>query len=77
MIEKFDLNVNTKLHRIMNHIKDQLQDFGGTIWSTDDLNEFMHKLTKRAFSNTNKQLDELQPHILANCVASVLSVTNT
>lgn len=72
MIETFELNVNTKLHRIMHHIKNQLQGFGRTIWSINYLNEFMHKLTKRVFSNTNKQQDKLHPQILANCVASVI-----
>lgn len=68
----FDLNVNTKLHRSMHHIKYQLQDFGGTIWSTNDFNYFMHNLTKRAFPNNDKQPDKLQPQILSNRVASVI-----
>lgn len=50
-----DLNANTKLCTLMRYVSDQVKEYGSMIWSTNDLNEFIHKETKHSFGITNKR----------------------
>lgn len=72
MVHALKVNANIRLHRIMNHVKEQLVDFGSTVWSTNDINEKMHKDTKEAFKNTNKRPDLLVPQLLTNRSSNAL-----
>lgn len=38
---------NTKIHRMMHHVKVSTRNFGSPRWGNTDLNESLHKYTKR------------------------------
>lgn len=55
VILSFGVNANKKLHKLMSHILNTIKGNGSNIWSTNELNESMHKDKNDAFSNTNKR----------------------
>lgn len=59
------VNVNTKLHRLMRHVKDHIIDFGCLRKGSTDENEALHKTTKKAYASTNRHVLELAPQLLA------------
>lgn len=49
LTQALGINVNTKLHRMMHHMRDSLMSFGRAGRGDTDLSETLHKTTKRCY----------------------------
>lgn len=75
MSTTFDMDVTTKMHRVMRHVKHQLVMHGCIKRSSTEENEHQNKKHKKAYRLTNKHLDTigvqlLRAHVHTDEVAS-------
>lgn len=64
MVDVFNVDVTTKLHRTMRHVKDHLLHHGCIRRGSTEENEYENKKFKRGFNFTNKHLDTIAPQLL-------------
>lgn len=62
------LQINTKLHRVMRHIRDHIVSFGCIRRGYTDTNETMHKEVKTAYKCTNKRNHEIAFQLMKSTV---------
>lgn len=69
-VDLFQINVNTKMHRVMRHINSHLRSFGLVRWGANDCNETKHKTIKAAYKNTNRKPHQLAAQLLKSGYAA-------
>ncbi|KAI0566558.1 hypothetical protein FGB62_7g37 [Gracilaria domingensis] len=66
LIDGLGIKMNTKIHRLMRHVKSHLLSFGCIRRGATDANERMHKATKKAYQSTNKHRTEITSQLLSS-----------
>ena len=72
----FGVPINTKMHRIMNHVKDQVMNYGSIALGDASENETLHVGLKKCFSATNRQKNALPQQLLRVNVAADMQEAN-
>lgn len=63
-VKLFDVNIATKLHRVMRHIETHLTSFGMVRWGANDGNEKDHKKVKAAYQLSNRRQEQIAVQIV-------------
>ncbi|KAI0557092.1 hypothetical protein FGB62_342g012 [Gracilaria domingensis] len=66
LIDGLGIKMNTKIHRLMRHVKSNLLSFGCIRRGATHANERMHKATKKAYQSTNKHRTEITSQLLSS-----------
>lgn len=64
MASLFGVDITTKLHRIMRHVRDHIIMLGCINRGSAEDNEIMHKVFKNGYSDKNKHIENIAPQLL-------------
>lgn len=64
MVELFNIDATTKLHRLMRHVFNHIVAFGCVRRGSSEENEQLHKQYKQLYYTTNKHTETLAPQLL-------------
>lgn len=68
MVQDFEVDVSTKLHRTMYHVSDHSLSIGCILRGSLEENEVKYKLYKSGYNSTNKHIDTIAVQLLRSTI---------